>query len=69
MGKRLCPWVVNLGDKPYGLEALTYGIFPVLGTHDFQAPEFYKKFGYEVIGTVEDYPRRHSKIWMKKDLG
>ena len=50
-------------------EAINRGCqLAVLHTHDFQAPEFYKKFGYEVVGTVEDYPQGHSKIWMKKNL-
>lgn len=40
----------------------------VLGTHDFQAPEFYRKFGFEVTGAVEDYPRGHRSFTMVKKL-
>ena len=40
----------------------------VLNTHDFQAPDFYRKHGYEVVLTIEDYPQGHSKIWMKRCL-
>ncbi|MGI8855060.1 MAG: GNAT family N-acetyltransferase [Thermomicrobiales bacterium] len=40
----------------------------VLGTHSFQAPEFYKKHGYEVYGAVDDYPRGFSHIHLKKQL-
>lgn len=40
----------------------------VLGTHSFQAPEFYKKHGYEAYGAVDDYPRGFSHIHLKKQL-
>jgi len=40
----------------------------VLGTHDFQAPEFYRKFGFAVTGVVEDYPRGHRQFTMVKKL-
>jgi sugar phosphate isomerase/epimerase len=29
----------------------------VLETHDFQAPAFYQKLGFEIIGRVPGYPR------------
>jgi hypothetical protein len=29
----------------------------VLGTHDFQAPDFYRKLGFKLTGTIEEYPR------------
>ena len=40
----------------------------VLETHDFQAPGFYRKFGFAVTGTVEEYPRGHRLFTMVKRL-
>ena len=40
----------------------------VLETHDFQAPEFYRKFGFEVTGCVEGYPRGHRYLTLVKPL-
>jgi GNAT superfamily N-acetyltransferase len=40
----------------------------VLQTHDFQAPEFYRKFGFTVTGVVEGYPRGHRFLTMIKPL-
>jgi ribosomal protein S18 acetylase RimI-like enzyme len=35
----------------------------------FQAPEFYQKLGYEVLGVLEDYPRHHKNYSLRKHLG
>jgi GNAT superfamily N-acetyltransferase len=40
----------------------------VLETHEFQAPEFYRKFGFEVTGIVENYPRGYRSLTMVKPL-
>src|SRR3954447_19167742 len=40
----------------------------VLETHDFQAPAFYSKLGFVVVGAVADYPRRHRQLTMLKSL-
>jgi len=39
-----------------------------LDTFSFQAPEFYKKLGYEVFGKLDDFPPGHSRIFMTKSL-
>lgn len=41
-----------------------------LDTFSFQAPDFYQKFGYEVIGIVGDFPTKDSKqYYLVKRMG
>jgi GNAT superfamily N-acetyltransferase len=40
----------------------------MLTTHDFQAPEFYKRFGYEIVGAFEKYPAGHQQYFLRKPL-
>ncbi len=50
-------------------EAVARGCLHVnLETHEFQAPDFYRKLGYMVWGTLEDFPPGHQKLFFKKDL-
>jgi len=39
-----------------------------LETYSFQAKPFYQRLGYEVCGTIENYPPGHSKFVLKKAL-
>ena len=39
-----------------------------LDTFSFQAPGFYKKYGYEVFGVLEDFPAGHQRYFLKKEL-
>ncbi|MCM3118792.1 GNAT family N-acetyltransferase [Neobacillus sp. MER 74] len=40
----------------------------LLDTFSFQAPDFYKKCGYKVIGKVEDHPKGHNQYYLEKKL-
>ncbi|MEZ4731217.1 MAG: GNAT family N-acetyltransferase [Caldilineaceae bacterium] len=40
-----------------------------LETYSFQAPDFYKKLGYEVFGALEEYPPGETKYYFRKQLG
>ena len=39
-----------------------------LETFSFQAPDFYKKLGYEVFGILEGFPGNHKKYYFRKPL-
>ena len=39
-----------------------------LDTFSFQAPDFYKQFGYEVFGELEGFPAGHQRYYMRKEL-
>jgi GNAT superfamily N-acetyltransferase len=41
----------------------------ILSTHSFQAPAFYAKHGFRRVATVQNYPRGHQHILLRKGLG
>ena len=40
----------------------------LLSSHDFQAPTFYARFGFEPVARIEDYPARHADVVLVKRL-
>lgn len=50
-------------------EALKRGsTYAYLDTFSFQAPEFYKKYGYLEFGRLEDFPPGHTRYFLMKNL-
>jgi hypothetical protein len=39
-----------------------------LSTYSFRARGFYEKFGYRVVGQLDDYPPGQSYYWMRKNF-
>jgi len=39
-----------------------------LDSFSFQAPEFYRRQGYEIFGVLDDYPPGHRRVFLKKTL-
>jgi ribosomal protein S18 acetylase RimI-like enzyme len=40
----------------------------ILSTYSFQAPSFYQKHGYEIVGRIEHCPPNHTNYYFKKSL-
>ena len=40
----------------------------VLASHSFQAPDFYRKRGFEVFAVIEDDPIGHREVYLRKVL-
>ncbi len=52
--------------EAYGRERGCHSV--TLDTHSFQARPFYEKRGYEIFGTLDDYPKGHKKFFLRKKL-
>ena len=61
-------WGTRLMDhaEAYGREHGCHSV--LLDTHSFQARPFYEKRGYEVFGTLDDFPKGHKKFYLSKKL-
>lgn len=42
--------------------------FAYTNTFTWQAPEFYRKLGYQEYGRLEDFPEGNSLIYIRKDI-
>jgi ribosomal protein S18 acetylase RimI-like enzyme len=40
----------------------------LLDSFSFQAPDFYQKYGYHVVGKVENHPKGHTQYYLEKRL-
>jgi len=50
-------------------EARRRGCFGIwLDTFSFQSPDFYKKLGFEMFGSIKDYPWGHNRHFFFKKL-
>jgi GNAT superfamily N-acetyltransferase len=53
--------------EQYGREHDCGGVY--LSTFDFQAPQFYQKYGYQLFGQLADCPRGYTSFYLQKRFG
>ena len=41
----------------------------IVDTFSFQAPDFYKKYGFSVFGMIQDQPTGHHQYFLQKRIG
>ena len=41
----------------------------VLMTFSFQAPEFYQRHGFEIVAAIDNHPRGHRNLLLRKHFG
>lgn len=61
-------WATRLMDQAEAIGRERGCHSACLDTHSFQALPFYEKRGYEVFGTLDDYPAGHQKFFLRKKL-
>ena len=61
-------WATKLMDEAEAYAVERHCHSATLDTHSFQARPFYEKRGYEVFGTLDDYPKGHKKFFLRKKL-
>lgn len=61
-------WATRLMDQAEAYAVERHCHSATLDTHSFQARPFYEKRGYEVFGTLDDYPEGHKKFFLRKTL-
>ncbi len=65
---RLAGWGTAL-MKMAEAEAAKRGCVGVwLDTFSFQAPGFYERLGYSIVGEIEDFPPGHSRFFLAKKV-
>ncbi|MFJ3486169.1 GNAT family N-acetyltransferase [Pseudomonas sp. NPDC090202] len=64
-GQRLGSRLMAMAEE-FARERNCVGVW--LDTFDFQAPDFYRKHGYEQFGQLDDYPPGHQRLFFHKRL-
>lgn len=64
-GQRMGGQLMEMAED-FARERSCIGIW--LDTFDFQAPDFYRKHGYQAFAQLEDYPPGHQRLFFQKRL-
>ena len=64
-GQRMGSQLMDMAES-FARERNCVGVW--LDTFDFQAPDFYRKHGYQEFGRLDDYPPGHQRLFFQKRL-
>ena len=65
-GKGIGSKILDQAEKEALVRNCTYSF---VNTYQFQAPDFYKKHGYQEVFTLKEYPYSGKRYYFTKDLG